>query len=158
MTKTTCNRLYEFWDSSISDQRTNLRLYKCAVWSKLTHGNVAWKLTEKTLQFLNGFNFRCLARITGRGEEEEEARISTDECNPVTFVRKLRFQWVGHILRRDETFTARRMLMGAQKTYDEESILMYAPEHNTMAVCQSSQSSSKTENHGKQSVVQVRYK
>ena len=42
---------------------------------------------------------------------------------------------VGHILRRDETFTAtcRRILMGAQKPYEEGPTLMDAPEHNTMA-------------------------
>ena len=89
MARTTFNRLYEFWDSSILDQRTKLRLYNCAVWSKLTYGNIAWKLTEKTQQFLNRFNSSCLARMTGRSEEEE-ARQPKDECNLVTFVRKLR--------------------------------------------------------------------
>ena len=132
MASTTFNKLYEFWDSSILDQKTKLRLYKCAVWSKLTYGNVAWKLTEKVQKALNGFNARCLARITGRSVEEE-ARKPTGECNLVIYVRKLRFQWVGHTLRRDETSLARKMLLGEQKPYEEGSILMDAPEHKTMA-------------------------
>ena len=100
-----------------------LRLYKCAVWSKITYGNVAWKLTDKTCQFLNGWNARCLARITGRSEEEE-ARQPHEGCNLVNFVRQQRFQWVGHTLRRHESFPARRMLMKQQKPYEEGSVLM----------------------------------
>ena len=132
MAKTTFNRLHEFWATSTLDQKTKLRLYKCAVWSKLTYGNVAWKLTEKICRFLNGWNSRNLARITGRSEEEE-ARQPTDECDLVTFVRKQRFKWVGHTLRREESFPARRMLMREQKPYEDGSVLMDAPNHDTMA-------------------------
>ena len=131
MAKTTFNRLHEFWASSILDQKTKLRLYKCAVWSKLTYGNAAWKLTDTMCQFLNGWNSRCLARITGRSEEEE-ARQPLEECNLVVFVRKQRFEWVGHTLRRHESFPARRMLMKQQKPYEEGSVLMDAPQHNDM--------------------------
>ena len=129
MARTTFNRLHEFWSSSILDQKTKLRLYKCAVWSKLTYGNVAWKLTDTMCQFLNGWNSRCLARITGRSEEEE-ARQPLEECNLVAFVRKQRFEWVGHTLRRHESFPARRMLMKQQKPYEEGSVLMDAPQHS----------------------------
>ena len=53
-------------------------------------------------------------------------------CNLVTFVRQQRFQWVGHILRRHESFPARRMLMKQQKPYEKGSVLMDAPRHDNM--------------------------
>ena len=71
-------------------------------------------------KFLNGWNSRCLARITGRSEEED-ARQPIDECNLVIFLRKQRFEWAGHILRRHESFPARKMLMKQQKPYEERS-------------------------------------
>ena len=52
MVKATYGKLHEFWSSSILNQDTKIRLYKCTVWSKLTYGRVAWKLTEKTRRFL----------------------------------------------------------------------------------------------------------
>ena len=131
MAKTTFHKLHEFWASTALDQAMKLRLYKCAVWSKITYGNVAWKLTDKTCQFLNGWNARCLARITGRSEEEE-ARQPHEGCNLVNFVRQQRFQWVGHTLRRHESFPARRMLMKQQKPYEKGSVLMDAPRHDNM--------------------------
>ena len=131
MAKTTFHKSHEFWASTALDQAMKLRLYKCAVWSKITYGNVAWKLTDKTCQFLNGWNARCLARITGRSEEEE-ARQPQEGCNLVNFVRQQRFQWVGHTLRRHESFPARRMLMKQQKPYEKGSVLMDAPRHDNM--------------------------
>ena len=47
-------------------------------------------------------------------------------------MRSLRLKWVGHILRKDESFPARRMLMNHEKRYEEGSVLMDAPTHDTM--------------------------
>ena len=63
---------------------------------------------------------------------EEEAKQPQEGCNLVTFVRQQRFQWVGHILRRHESFPARRMLMKQQKPYEKGSVLMDAPRHDNM--------------------------
>ena len=48
----------------------------------------------------------------------------------VKSVRKWRMKWVGHILR--NSFLARKMLMRMQKPYEEGSILLDAPQHDTM--------------------------
>ena len=123
--------LHEFWSSSILNQDTKIRLYKCTVWSKLTYGCVAWKLTEKTRRFLRSWNARNLFRITGR-DIREETKDPTAECDLEKHVRSLRLKWVGHILRKDESFPARRMLMNDEKRYEEGSVLMDAPKHDTM--------------------------
>ena len=128
--KATFGKLHEFWSSTILDEPTKLRLYKCAVWSKITYGNVAWKMTAKTRRFLNGWNGRNLSRITGRSVEEESGAHPT--LNLVDHVRSLRLKWVRNILRKDANFPARRMLMKEKKPYEEGSILMDAPEHDTM--------------------------
>jgi len=47
----------------------------------------------------------------------------------VKYLRAQRLRWVGHVLRRQETFPARRVLMMEQKPYEEGSVLMDAEEH-----------------------------
>ena len=39
---------------------------------------------------------------------------------------------VGHILRKEDSFLARKMLMRMQKPYEEGSILQDAPQHDTI--------------------------
>jgi len=39
---------------------------------------------------------------------------------------------MGHILRKEDSFLARKMLMRMQKPYEEGSILLDAPQHDTM--------------------------
>ena len=39
---------------------------------------------------------------------------------------------VRHILRKEDSFLARKMLMRMQKAYEEGSILLDAPQHDTM--------------------------
>ena len=70
--------------------------------------------------------------ITAGRSEEEEAKQPQEGCNLVNFVRQQRFQWVGHTLRRYESFPARRMLMKQQKPYEKGSVLMDAPRHDNM--------------------------
>ena len=129
MAKTTFGKLHEFWASTILDEPTQLRLYKRAVWSMITYGQVTWKMTEKTCRFLRGWNGRNLSRITGRSVKEE---TSDPTLNLVNHVRSLRLKWVGHTLRKEERFPAQRMLVREKKPYEEGSILMDAPKHGTM--------------------------
>ena len=71
-------------------------------------------------------------RSDNRKERGGRSQTTLEECNLVAFVRKQRFEWVGHTLRRHESFPARRMLMKQQKPYEEGSVLMDAPRHNDM--------------------------
>ena len=48
-------------------------------------------------------------------------------------LRALRLKWVGHVLRRGETFPARRAMMMEQQPYEEGSILENTQKHGAMA-------------------------
>ena len=50
----------------------------------------------------------------------------------VNSLKAQRLEWVGKVLRRDDNFPARKILMKEQKPYAEGSILMNALEHETM--------------------------
>jgi len=41
-------------------------------------------------------------------------------------------KWVGHILRKEDSFLARKMRMRMQNSYEEGSILLDAPQYDTM--------------------------
>ena len=71
--QTTFGKLHEFWSSNILNDNTKLRLYKCAVWSQITYGMIAWKLTEKTCRFLANWNAKNFARITDRKDDPRGA-------------------------------------------------------------------------------------
>ena len=47
----------------------------------------------------------------------------------VKYLKAQRLRWVGHVLRRAETFPARKVLMMEQKPYEEGSVLKVAEEH-----------------------------
>lgn len=58
-----------------------LQLYESAVVSVLIYGCEGWWLTPELLQSLNGWNSRCLARITGRSFRDEAVSPSYGPCN-----------------------------------------------------------------------------
>ena len=124
--KTIFGRLHEFWSSDALPTKAKLRMYQCCVWSTLTYGHIAWKLTDKTCSKIRGWNALNLAKITGRSVYEETKAPTIDV---VKYLRAQRLRWVGHVLRRQETFPARRVLMMEQKPYEEGSVLMDTEEH-----------------------------
>ena len=63
----------------------------------------------------------AMLEITGRSVYEETKAPTIDV---VKYLRAQRLRWVGHVLRRQETFPARRVLMMEQKPYEEGSVLM----------------------------------
>jgi len=50
----------------------------------------------------------------------------------VNSLKAQRLEWAGKVLRRDENFPPRKIMMKGQKPYEEGSILMNALEHETM--------------------------
>ena len=47
----------------------------------------------------------------------------------IRYLKALRLKWVGHVLRREENFPAKRAMMMEQPPYEEGSILEDTPEH-----------------------------
>ena len=128
--KTTFGRLHEFWSCSTLPMKAKLRMYQCCVWSTVTYGNVAWKLTKKTCSTLRNWNAKNLAIITGKTVYDETKEPTMDL---IRYLRALRLKWVGHVLRRGENFPARRAMMMEQQPYEEGSILENTPKHGSMA-------------------------
>jgi hypothetical protein len=127
-------RLHEFWSSPVLPLKAKLQMYQCCVWSTLTYGHIAWKLTDDRCASLSQWNAKNLLRIKGK----EVTGLTTREemMNPtldlVNSLKAQRLEWVGKVLTRGENFPARRILMKEQKPYGEGSILMNVPEHETM--------------------------
>ena len=76
--------------------RLKLKLYESVTISRLLHGVGAWKLDDKAVSSLRGWNARCLSRITGRSVRDETVAPTFDIISHI-IVRRLR--WLGVILR-----------------------------------------------------------
>ena len=93
------SELSNIWKDARLPQPMKIRLYRLSVCSTFTHGCEAWTLTPPILRNLNGFNSRCLHRITGRSYREEALSPTFDLT---AAVRSRRMRWLGHILRMPE--------------------------------------------------------
>ena len=75
-----------------------IRLYRTAICSSFTHACEAWTLVNSVRRKINGFNSRCLSRITG----EDFAETATHPLfDLVAVIIKRRLRLAGHILRMD---------------------------------------------------------
>ena len=78
-----------------------MRLYISAVCSILTYGSEAWMLTPEVRRALNGANTAMMSVITGEEVRKEAGKGKTFDL--VRWVRARRLQWMGHILRLEDT-------------------------------------------------------
>lgn len=111
-----------------------LQLYDSAVVSVLIYGCEGWWLTPELLQSLNGWNSRCLARITGRSFRDEAVSPSYGLTQKIRYQR---LKWLGHVLREEETYLVRQVVIKYVQDkidvgYPVGSILMDAPHHRTV--------------------------
>lgn len=124
------------WKSSIVSMSAKLRLFNSGVVSVLVYGCEIWQMDEGTQRSLRGWCARLVSKITGRSIREEC-------CSPtyplVQKVRARRARWLGHILRSDERYLVRQVLVaqfgymlqcGVQ--YPVGSIMQDAPAHSSM--------------------------
>jgi len=139
---TTFGKLHEFWSSSILDQDTKIRLYKCGVWSKLTakmyvsvpkglergirHRTPPPKPSRAPFAWVVMFApTRWIGCITESLSHNRKAANLTDHL-------RTRLKWGGLILAQGRELPARMMLMRQKESFEEGSVLMDAPEHDTM--------------------------
>ena len=99
------NELSSLWSDHRLPLSLKLRLYRLAVCSTLTHGCEAWELTLKVRRMLNGFNSRCLNRITGKWYRDT---AKNPDFDLVLAIRKRRLRYLGHILRMSADRLVRR--------------------------------------------------
>ena len=85
-----------------------IRLYKSLVISTMIYGSSAWLLTERIKQKINGVSSKFLFQITKRSIHEEAGNPT---FNVIHHVLKRRWEYLGHILRMDDSRAVRRYLL-----------------------------------------------
>ena len=120
------------WKDKSLPLKLKLQLYHRGVISVLVYGFQAWKFTDRVVSMLKGFNARCLYKLTGRTVAQESRSPSFDL---IKTLRARRLRWVGHVLRLDNSYLSRRVLVEVSKAkpYPRGSILEDAPPHDSVA-------------------------
>ena len=112
------------WQDHRLSQSMKLDLYEKSVCSVFAHGSEAWTLKPAIYRAVNGFNSRCLHRITKRSYREEATEPTLDL---VRALRQRRIRWLGHIMRMPEDRLLRRTVAGVAENgppYPSGSLLM----------------------------------
>ena len=100
--------LNKLWSDHRLPTSMKLRLYKTAVCSTLTHACEAWDFTKEARRTVNGFNSRCLNRLTGKSYR---ATATDPDFDLVLAIRKRRMRYLGHLLRMSSDRLVRRTLI-----------------------------------------------
>ena len=117
--------LGHIWKSKEIGMALKLRLYAAAVLSVLIYGCEAWVMTDKVCRSICGWNSRRVAFITDR-EIRDEFKDPTYDL--VARIRLRRLDWAGELLRAEEQFLARRVLVAEIRSGKwEGGLLMDAP-------------------------------
>ena len=98
-------KLGNIWKTSNISRRTKASLFKSLVLSVLLYGSETWKLTKGEEEKLDIFQTKCLRRIFGVRWEQHITNERILEMANATKVsdeiRRRRWNWIGHILRKD---------------------------------------------------------
>ena len=101
--------LNNIWQDNRLPTYLKLELYIKSVCTVFVHGSEAWTLTSAIRRSVNGFNSRCLHRITKRSYRLEATEPT---FNLVRALRQRRLRWLGHILRMREDRLLHRTIVG----------------------------------------------
>ena len=130
------SKLFSVWDSKELSVELKLRLYTAGIVSIVTYGVEAWDMDDKVVTRLRGWNSRCLHMITGRSYREEATSPTFDL---VASILSRRQKWIGHVLRSEEAFLARRVMLGEVQEhkanglcYKAGTLLSEAPQHSSV--------------------------
>ena len=100
-------RLKKIWYSSIFSTKTKIRLFNTLVISVLIYGSETWKMNESDRKRLDTFQNMCLRKILKIRwpekitNEELHSRTKTDNISNI--ICRRRWNWIGHVLRMDNT-------------------------------------------------------
>ena len=82
-----------------------IRLYRSLITTTMSHCCESWLFTDQMKQKINGINSKMLALVTKNSIHHEARQPSFDT---VSYIRKLRWDFLGHILRMDPSRLLRR--------------------------------------------------
>lgn len=102
------------WKSSVYTLRTKLRIFRTNVKSTLLYGCETWRSTSSSTHKLQTFINKCLRMILRifwpMTISNDELHRRCDETPIINQIRKRKWGWIGHILRRDAGDIARNAL------------------------------------------------
>jgi hypothetical protein len=100
-------RLSNIWQASDISKKTKTSLFKSLVLSVLLYGCETWKLTKGEEEKLDIFQTKCLRRIFKiRWREHVTNKTVLEMAGTERIseeVRRRRWNWIGHVLRKDRT-------------------------------------------------------
>ena len=97
-------RLARIWNASDISRKTKVSLFKSLVLSVLLYGCETWKLTQGEERKLDTFQTRCLRRIfkiRWQQHVSNEKVLELADAGTISKeVRRRRWTWIGHIMRK----------------------------------------------------------
>ena len=118
-------KMRHIWANKDLHRNLRMRLYKSSVYSILTYGSEAWRLTTAVKAALNGANATMVSIITGNTVREEASDGKLFDL--VKWIRARRLQWLGHILRMTKERKIKQAIFMMFKTPQPGDMLMDAP-------------------------------
>jgi hypothetical protein len=98
-------RLTNIWQAGNISRKTKISLFKSLVLSVLLYGCETWKLTKGEERKLDIFQTKCLRKICKIRWQQHISNKSVLDMTEVEkisdVVRRRRWNWVGHVLRKD---------------------------------------------------------
>ena len=102
------------WRNPSISRRLKIRLFKSNVLSVLLYGCSTWRVTKSLTSKLQVFINRCLrniCRIFWPNKISNTELLCIAEMEPIdTWIRRQKWKWIGHTLRKDENCIARKAL------------------------------------------------
>lgn len=99
-------RLKNVWNSSNYKRKTKIRLYKTLVKPVLMYGSETWKMTDSDNHKLDVFQSKCLRQILKIRWQDHVSNESVMERAGIEMmskeVKKKRWKYIGHVLRREQ--------------------------------------------------------
>lgn len=107
-------QLYPVWRNNNISTKTKLRIFRSNVKSVLLYGSETWRVAKTTISKLQVFVNRCLRRILNIHWPEvipnEELWRKTEETEISIQIKRRKWNWIGHTLRKGQDTIERGVL------------------------------------------------
>ena len=116
--RATFNMLNNIWKMKNLSLKTKLQIFNSNVKSTLLYGSETWKTTTNILNKLQTFTNRCLRRLLGIYWPNTISNANlwelTKQETIETQIRRRKWKWIGHTLRRQKSITKQALTWNPQ--------------------------------------------